>query len=312
MATSEPTGSASPERLEQLQRRFRAWVDRLPRPVRSFVLIIRTTYEEWRDDRTIRLGAGLAYYGLFSLASVFTLSLWMVQLLGSRSDVEQYLTTALDDALGEAAPEAASAISAALHDSVGNQLGLVGLASLLITGSLFFIALEDALNQIWGVPVKHGFRWTIRRRLTSFLVLLAAAATLIASLAVQAISSIAERFFPGAFGSAAFASALASGLSTLVLAGAIVLLFAYLPSADVKRGAALVAGVATSVLLIVGTNVIGWYLRRFGATSVTGAAASIIAILIWIFYEAQILLAGAQLAKVLSRRFATGSVAASG
>lgn len=283
--------------------RAEAWADDLPGPVRAFVGTMLTTYAEWRDDRTIRLGAGLAYYGLFSLASVFTISLWMVKLFGDRADVEEYLTAAFDQALGEAAPNAAASISAAIDDSIGGQIGLVGLVSLLITGSLFFLALEDALHQIWGIPVRHGFGWTIRRRLTSLLVLLAAAATLILSLAVQAVSSIAERFFPGAFGSAAFASALASTASILVLAMAVILLFRYLPSVEVDRRAALIAGVVTSLLLIVGTNVIGWYLREFGATSVTGAAASVIAILVWIFYEAQILLAGAQLSKVLTRRF---------
>lgn len=289
-------------RLETLQARYDALIRRLPRPARDFTRLMMETYAEWRDDRTIRLGAGLAYYGLFSLASVFTLTLWILQLVSNRADLQSYLESAFEEALGQTAPNAAESFASAVDGVGGAQLGLVGLVSLLITGSLFFLALEDALNQIWGVPVRHGFRWTVRRRLTSLLVLFGAAGTLILSVSVQAVTSLAERLIPGTVGSAAIVSLLATGLGWLVLAGAIILLFRYLPSADVDRRSALIGGVATSALLIVGTSIIAWYLRRFGATSVTGAASSIIAVLVWIFYEAQILLAGAQLSKVLARR----------
>ena len=294
------------ERLDDVRERLASFRERLPTPITTTIDVGVATYQAWRDDRTIRLGAGLAYYGLFSLASVFSISLWMVQVLSSRADVENFLATALEDALGDAAPDAATTISNALDQVSGGSLGLVGLVSLLITGSLFFLALEDALNQIWGVPVRHGIRWTIRRRLTSFLVLFGAASAIILSVAVQAVTSLVERIIPGSLGSNALGSLMATGLGLLVLVVAVILLLLFLPSADVSRRAAIVSGVVTAGLLVVGTALIGWYLRTFGATSVTGAAASILAILFWIFYEAQILLAGAQLSKVLTLRRSDG------
>jgi membrane protein len=265
--------------------------------------ILHETYGSWRADRTIRLGAGLAYYGLFSLASVLTLSLGIVRVLGQRNDIEAYLGDRLGEIFGEIGVEASELLAGKLAGSTGTQLGLIGLGSLLVTGSLFFLALEDALNQIWGMPVRLGIRSSIRRRLVAFLVLFGAALTLVASFAVQTSSSLIEALVPGeVIGVSAVASLIASLLSWLVLAGAVILLFRFLPSADIPWRPAVISGVAASALLIVGTALIGMYLRRFGASSLSGAASSLLAVLVWIYYEAQILLAGAQLSKVLTRR----------
>ena len=267
------------------------------------VRVVVDTYGSWRADRTIRLGAGLAYYGLFSLASVLTLSLGIVRLLGRRNDVDSYLAQRFEEIFGEIGAELSGMLAEQLSGGTGAQLGLIGLGSLLVTGSLFFLALEDALNQIWGMPVRVGIRSSIRRRLVAFLVLFGAALTLVVSLAVQTSSSLIEALLPGeALGVSALVSFVASSLSWLVLAGAVVLLFRFLPSADIPWRPAITSGVATSALLIVGTALIGAYLRRFGATSLSGAASSLLAVLFWIYYEAQILLAGAQLLKVLTER----------
>jgi membrane protein len=79
-----------------------------------------------------------------------------------------------------------------------------------------------------------------------------------------------------------------------------VLLFRFLPPARVRWRPAIICGVATGALLVVGTALISWYLRSFGASSLTGAAAAVLGVLVWIYYEAQILLAGAQMCKILS------------
>lgn len=268
---------------------------------RRWIRIVLDTYGSWRNDRTIRLGAGLAYYGLFSLASVLTLSLGIIRLLGQRSEVEGYLSERFEDAFGDIGVEAAELITEQLDGSAGAQLGLIGLGSLLVTGSLFFLALEDALNQIWGVPVRSGIRSTIRRRLVAFLVLFAAALTLVASLTVQTVTSLLESFVPNSVvGFSAVSTLVTSLLSWSLLAGAVVLLFRFLPSAEVPWRPAIVSGVASAALLVIGTALVGRYLRTFGGSSLSGAASSVLAVLVWIFFEAQILLAGAQLSKVLT------------
>ena len=87
-----------------------------------------------------------------------------------------------------------------------------------------------------------------------------------------------------------------------MLGGALLLLFRYLPTIEVPWRIAFVGALVTAAFLTVGTSLIGWYLRTIGASSLSGAASTPIAVLLWIYYEAQILLAGVQLTHVLDER----------
>jgi membrane protein len=271
--------------------------------------VVRATYDGWRDDRTIRLGAGLAYYGLFSLTSVVAVAFGLLRIVGRNGTLEAELTDRITELGGAQAADAVSEAFNRLDGSAGTTVGLVGLGSLLITGSLFFLALEDAIHQIWDVPVRVGLRSSMRRRLISLVVLLGAAATLVLALAVQAASSVLERFVPGsAPGLELLSTLLTSAASWSVLAGALVLLFKYLPTVDVAWRPMLVAAVVTSAFIVIGTALIGWYLRTVGASSLGGVASTPLAVLVWIYYEAQILLAGIQLSKVLGQDWVGSTV----
>jgi membrane protein len=265
--------------------------------------LVVETYGAWRDDRTIRLGAGLAYYGLFSLSSVLAVALGMFRILGRSEAVEEAVTERMVELFGISAESSVTELFDQLEGSAGTQLGLIGLGSLLVTGSLFFLALEDALNQIWHVPVAAGIRSSARRRLTSLVVLLCAALTLVLAFAVQSATSVLDKLVPGTeAGSTAIASLLTSGLGWALLVAALGLLFRFLPRVEVGKRPAVMAAIATAAFLVIGTAGIGWYLRTIGAGSLGGVVSTPIAVLLWIYYEAQIVLAGAQLAKVLDRR----------
>ncbi len=267
--------------------------------------LVVATHESWRDQRTIRLGAGLAYYGLFSLTSVLTMSLALVRLFGRSLDVEAAVADWVEELVGDPA-QAAEIVATAFGDieeSTGAPIGLIGLGGLLITGSLFFLALEDAIHHIFGVPVRAGIVPTVRRRLVSLLVLIGACLTLLTSLAVQTASGFLEQFLPGSQQDTGLVSSFVSNLpSVAVLTGALVLLLRYVPTVDVSWRVALLGAVVTSSFLVIGTSLFGWYLRTIGSSSPEGAASTPIAILVWIYFEVQILLVGVQLTKVMHDR----------
>ena len=100
------------------------------------------TYEQWRDHRTIRLGAGLAYYGLFALVPMLAVALALAGLVISQGDVQSYLADQLSTLLGVDAAAVADALASAL-DGSGTLAGLgaVGVASLFLTASLLVLAL---------------------------------------------------------------------------------------------------------------------------------------------------------------------------
>ena len=267
----------------------------------SLHAIATRTYESWRADRTIRLGAGLAYYALFAIVPILAVTAALSEWLFGTEDMQVYLAERFNqlglvdaEATGDAIGEELS------RRSVQSSLGLIGLGSLIFAASIVFIALTDAINTIWDMPVRTGMRNWVRRRLVSFVMVLASGAVIIGGFAVTAVTGAAEAFFPNdpefLAGMADLMAVLASGVSLAVL---LILLFRFLSPVTVPWRVAITTGVLTAGMLVVGTTGISWYLSNLGGASVTGALGAVLLILTWIYYEAQILLGGVQLTKVL-------------
>ena len=140
--------------------------------------------------RTIRLGAGIAYYGLFALIPILALSLAVAGLVVSDADVQSYLEGRLEDVFGPEAAGFSSAIASVLGDSgTIAGLGLISIGALVLAASLVVLSLQDALNTIWEMPVRSGFRQTLLRRLGAFAVILSAGLVLILGFVINAITA---------------------------------------------------------------------------------------------------------------------------
>jgi membrane protein len=276
-------------------------LERLPRPIHRIYTLGAATYHEWRVHRTIRLGAGIAYYGLFALIPILALSLAVAGLVVSDEDVQAYLEERLEDVFGPEAAGFSAAIASVLGDSgTIAGLGLISVGALVLAASLVVLSLQDALNTIWELPVRSGFRQSFLRRLGAFAVILSAGLVLILGFVINAITAVIEQLVPDAAVlesvSALFGAAASWGLAV----GVFVLLFRYLPDTRAPWPAALIGGATTTLLVAVGTSAIGFYLRHFGGSSVTGATGGAVLLLLWIYYEAQIILVGAEFTRVVS------------
>ncbi len=220
------------------------------------------------------------------------------------ADLQVYL----EDLLSGLGPIDAEAVSQTIVDELTERraqssLGIIGATSLLFASSLVFLALVDAVNSIWAVPVRTGFGNTVRRRLISFVMVLAAGGVLIAGVAVSTVMGLAERIIPGGVGLLDALSPFLSGLASWVaLVGAITLLFRYVGPVHISWPIAGLAAAMTSAMLYLGTVAIGWYFSNYGASSVTGAFGALLGALTFVYYETQIVLVGAQLVKVLTYR----------
>jgi membrane protein len=266
--------------------------------------LVLDTYDAWRQDRTLRLGAGLAYYAMFTIVPFLALTTALAGRLFSMSAFEEFLAERADQ-LGITASEETGASLAAALDRLGDGMlfGLVGLGTLLFTSSLVFLALDDAVNTIWHVPVRSGVRNSVRRRLFSFLMVLVTISVIVGAFALHAISGAAESFLPNdTVLLDTVVNLLSSVVSAAALGAAMVLLYRFVGPVRVGWGVVLLAASITTVFLMLGTAAIGWYLRNFGGASLGGAFGAVLLALTWVYYEAQILLAGVQLTKVLARR----------
>jgi len=266
--------------------------------------VLVETYESWRQDRTIRLGAGLAYYALFTIVPFLALTAALAEQLFGLVDVAGFFADRLEQT-GVVDPDAAGRSIAAELDrrSVRSTLGVIGLGSLIFASSLVFVALVDAINTIWDVPVKSGLRNSVRRRLISFLMVLITGVVLIAALAVSTVSRVVEWLVPGSTDIGGTLAALVGSIASgATLAVALTLLFRYAGPVRTPWSLTVWSAAATSLLMIVGAQAIALYLSNFGGSSLGGAFGAVLLLLSWVYYEAQILLGGVQLVKVLTRR----------
>ncbi len=278
-------------------------LSRVRRVAGSFVGVLTETYGEWRMHRTIRLGAGLAYYGLFAFIPLLAVSLSLAGVFFQQADVQDYLAGQLADLVGNDAATVSTALAGALEgfDSLLG-LGVVGAVSLVFTASLLVLALQDAFNTIWEVPVRVGLRTTLTRRVLAFLVVVGAGAVLVLSFALNAVSALFARLVPDVAVAKSLGELIGTAATWALGIGVIALLFRFLTDVRVPWRSVLPGAALTALGVAIGTVAIGAYLRRYAASSVLGATGSVFLVLIWIYYEAQIILAGAEFTRTLAKR----------
>ena len=158
--------------------------------------VVASTYENWRNARTIRLGAGIADDGLFALVPAVTLSVVIARTLvdqaaledvvrdiGERLSVEDDAVTALIDELNRTSTQA--------------TLGLIGFASLLFAATIVFVVVEDAFDEIWELPVRSGVRANLRRRGVAVLVVSGGAILIVLTQVINTIAGLIDSLIPG-------------------------------------------------------------------------------------------------------------------
>lgn len=267
-------------------------------------LIVRT-YQNWREDRTLRLGASLAYYSIFAIIPILTLMVLFANVIFSASEIRQFLTEALGTVVNTDVQNLSSQISQAVARSVertnSNSLGVIGFVSLVISSGFIFTALQDAVDTIWKKPVTKGnFRRHASKYITAYLIVLIAIGSFLAAMAFQAATSLAGFLVPENI------SILKNIVDILVDAGgwvlaaiALSLIFKLLIHVDVSWKILIIGSLVTVLLATLGNIVLGWYLREYASRSISGAISSFFLVLIWIYYQAQILLVGAQFTRAL-------------
>ena len=187
--------------------------------------------------------------------------------------------------------------------------GLIAIAVLLFAAAVFVGSLQDALDKIWDAPPRPLGMWAfLRSKLSSFSLVLAAAFLLLVSLVLSTIVTALAGGIRTALGSpqglVQTVIATANFLLSALIFGAI---FKFVPSVRVTWHAALIGGVFTAILFAAGRLALAWYLGREAEASAYGAATSLVLLLIWIYYSAQILFLGGA---VFAERSEPGSAAA--
>jgi membrane protein len=261
----------------------------------------------WIDHRASSKGAALAFYTLFSITPILILAIAGAGHFFGAEAAQGEIIAQLEALVGANGARAIQALLVGARDPAsGLAATMVASVLLLIGATSVFVELKGSLDEMWGVEPPKGMAVVVflRTRLHSFGLVLVLAFLLLVSLVLSAALAVLERFAGGSWSSSYDALAtLSSVIAFGVIASLFAVIYKVLPDAplswrDVWIGAAFTAG-----LFSLGKLTIGLYLGHSGAASSFGAAGSLIALLLWVFYSAQIFFLGAEFTKQYALEF---------
>jgi membrane protein len=277
-------------------------------PLKAVAALFRDAALNWVQDHAQSMGAALAFYMIFSIAPLLLIVIAIAGFFfgeeAARGEIQGQLEGMLGDS-GAAAVQSLLESASRPGDSVGAVV--FGIVLLFVGATSVFAELQDALDRIWRAPQRaksSGLWGLVRARLLSFGMILGIGFLLIVSLAFSAgINALSQWWDTDTEGWAAFTGASELGLSVALVTAVFALIYKTMPRASIAWRDVWVGAAVTSVLFNTGKTLIGLYIGRSGITTAFGAAASLIVVLLWVYYSAQIFLFGAEFTWVYSHRY---------
>lgn len=270
--------------------------------------LLRRSFKDWNEHNAPRLGAALAFYTILSISPLLILVVAIVSLVFDRSNAQAHLLDQVQSLVGtEGRTAVQSMLVSGQKASAGIFATLIGLCTLLFGASGVFGELRAALNSIWDVKPKAsaGVWGLLRERVFSFGMVFSVGFVLLVSLVASAGLAAASKFFSGLLPIPSFVLGIVnffvSFLGIAVLFG---LILKYVPETKVEWREVRMGAVVTALLFTIGKSLLGLYLGKTSPGSAYGAAGSLVVMVIWIYYSAQIFFFGAEFTHVytLSRR----------
>lgn len=271
--------------------------------------LIQEAIAAWQQDKASRLAAALSYYAIFSVTPLIVVIIAIAGSLFGEAAARGQIIAQIQGSVG---PEGAAFIQSLLENAGRGGAGsglfasVIGIILLLFGATGLFVELQDALNTVWGVTAKpnRGVKNFLRNRALSFVMVLSIGFLLLASLVLSAVLASLSRFTD----SNLFELGRFWQITNLAVSfGVIVLLFAtiykLLPDVRIPWSDVWVGASITALLFMIGRFLLGLYLGNTAFSSTYGAAGSLIILLVWFYYSAQILFFGAEFTKVYANRY---------
>ncbi|HEX3845167.1 MAG TPA: YihY/virulence factor BrkB family protein [Steroidobacteraceae bacterium] len=268
--------------------------------------LIKDATSGWSDHQASRIGAALAFYTVFSLGPILLLTVAVAGFFFGQGTARGEIHQAVSNLIG---PQAAAQVQMVLMHAHKPAAGLVAtvisVVTLLLSADTALVELKSGLDEIWGVPAgSRRWYWVyLRTRLLSIALIMSLGFLLLASLLFSAALGALETLSRGVF----FVGVMLRWTNSLISFGLAALLFAtvykVLPGVRLGWKDVAVGALITAVLFAVGRFAIGLYLGSSTVASTYGAAGSVIVVLLWVYYSAQVFLLGAELTRGYACRF---------
>jgi membrane protein len=274
---------------------------------------LQETVSRWSEHKDARLGAALAYYSIFSLGPLIVIAITIAGLVLGGEAVQAQVFGALHGLLGDSGTQAIDAmLKGANRPREGILASVIGVGTLVFAAVGVVVQLKDALNTVWEVetPPGSGIWRFVRTYIWSLAGVLSVGFLLLISMLLTAGLSAAGKYIAPYLPEAMLQ--IAGFLASFaVIALLFAMMFKWLPDTPIAWRDVWLGAILTAALFEVGKFLIGLYIGKQGLESTYGAAASIVIVLIWVYYSAQLVLMGAEFTNVYARRYGSQRNAAS-
>ena len=257
----------------------------------------------WSKDDVPRLGASLAYYTLFAVSPILLIAIAIAGAVYGPDAVRGQIVNEIGGLIGTDGAQAIQSILQGAHrNPTGTLAVIIGSATLIIAASGAFLELQHAINTIFRVktdPKKSGLKRLILSRLRSFGLVVSIGFLLLVSLLVSAaLTALSSRIERAVVGGPVLLQVINVVVSLAVMTLLFGLIYRLLPDVRLAWRNVWIGAFVTSILFSIGKFLIGLYLGHSTVSSSYGAAGSIVVLLVWVYYSAQIILLGAEFTRV--------------
>jgi membrane protein len=267
-----------------------------------FAAILKETVSQFLAERAPRMAAALAFYTTFSLAPLLIIIIAVAGLAYGQDAAQGKIVGEIQALVGvSGASTVQDLINNARKPATGAVAAVIGLVTLLVGATGVASELQDSLNTIWNVKAEatNGIVAILKQRLMSFAMILGIGFLLLVSLVLSAALTALTELAGHALTAPDLILHLADFLfSFAVITVLFALIYKIVPDAEIRWGDVWLGASAASLLFAVGKLALGFYIARSGVESAYGAAGSLVVLLLWVYYSAQILFLGAELTQV--------------
>jgi membrane protein len=272
--------------------------------IKAGIGLLKDTFNNWTAHKAPRMGASVAFYSLLSFAPLLVLIAAVIALVFTKETAHKDLVDQARQMIGTRGADIVNSLLAnAQKPSSGIVASVIAFLTLLFGASGVFIELRDALNTIWDAKpqTNAGWKGMLKDRLFSFGMVLSVGFLLLVSLilstALAFIGTFFEQVVPISPGVLEALNFLVSFAVITVLFG---LMFKFVPAAHIEWQDVLIGAIGTALLFTIGKFLLGLYLGKASVGSAYGAAGSLVAVIVWVYYSAQIFFFGAEFTRVYS------------
>ncbi|MEH2399523.1 YihY/virulence factor BrkB family protein [Nostoc sp.] len=274
--------------------------------------LLQETFKEWSDDKASRLAAALAYYTIFSIAPLLIIVIAIAGVVFGEDAARGQIVGQIQSLVGkDGAQFIQTAIQNANKPQTGAMASIISVVVLLVGATGLFTELQDSLNTIWEVKAKpgRGVNNMIRLRFLSFAMVIGIGFLLLVSLVISSGLAALVKYFGNILPGVDFLWRIVSFVLSFSITTALFgLIFKVLPDVKITWNDVFIGSVITSFLFSIGRFLLGQYLGNGSFGSTYGAAGSLVVLLAWVNYAAQILFFGAEFTQVYARRYGSGIV----